>query len=589
MWTGLWISLCNSWRTGWLLVLGSLLSVGGQAADPAKLSNRLALAPSPYLQAHATDPVAWQSWDESALALAQRLNRPMLVSLGYFACHWCHVMQQESYVRHDVAGVLNGRFVPVKVDRELEPALDADLLAFARTRTGAAGWPLHVLMTPEGLPFDAFVYLPPDQLMARLQQQAQRWERDAPAVRAQAGFVVADAGRVQPTPVSPAQQQRLTRALVQEAMARADELRGGFDGVRKFPQTPTLWALLQLVAQTPADHAPLVAWLKQTLDAMMQGGLMDVVHGGFFRYTVDPDWQQPHFEKMLADNALLVRLYWRAARVLGVPVYEQVARHALNGLLAQLADARGGVASSVSALDAQGREGGGYVWSGAALAAAGLSGAQTEWALQAEGGWLPTLSRRSLDDDLWLRLRQVRPSSGHGVDDKRLSGLNGLLLSALAEMSLHEPAWRGVTTELAAFVGSTVWRDGVLTKGRWGEDWLDAADLEASVYVAQGLLDYAIWQGQVEAGEQAVALLRQVWAQFVTDEGVALSAPVGGFSLPRRWVQADGATPAALAVLVSASLRTGQADLRARAQTLLAQAWPWLEDSPLAHVGMVVR
>jgi uncharacterized protein len=336
-----------------------------QAAVPAA-ANKLAGHPSPYLALHGSDPVAWQEWNADSVARARRENKLLFVSVGYFACHWCHVMQRESYKNPAIAAQLNRDFIPVKVDRELHSGLDDALQTFSAQLNGISGWPLNAFVTPEGFPVYVILYAPPDEFGRLLTQLSGRWQSDKQGIRQLARQA---APREAPKPASVTLTSALAGRAWQQFLAgvwqEADSLRGGFGEVSKFPMAPQLAALLLQQAQQPEPK--LAEFLLLSFDQMAARGLRDHVGGGFFRYTVDPGWETPHFEKMLYDNAHLARLYLDAAQVLRQPRYRQIARETLDFMRGVLQDPAGGLYASTSAVDEAGREGAYYLWEPAEL------------------------------------------------------------------------------------------------------------------------------------------------------------------------------------------------------------------------------
>ena len=344
----------------WLAVLLALLIALPAAAA---LENQLKHNPSPYLALHGEDPVAWQEWNAQTIERARKENKPLFVSIGYFSCHWCHVMQRESYKNIEIAKVLNEYFIPVKVDREINGALDAEMQVFAEATRGQSGWPLNVFITPEGYPLAAILYAPPRDFLQTITRLSQSWQQDGEHLKQVARAAAQEMPAPQEAKAEFAPQVALLyrQRLVEEALAQADIFRGGFGAASKFPQAPQLVALLE--AQRQAPNPKLAEFLRLTLDRMASLGLYDHVGGGFFRYTVDPDWHIPHFEKMLYDNAQLASLYLQAAKVLNQPAYREVALHTLDFMLADMRDSESGAfITSLSAVDAQDREGGVYLW-----------------------------------------------------------------------------------------------------------------------------------------------------------------------------------------------------------------------------------
>jgi len=277
------------------------------------LENQLASHPSSYLAMHAEDPVHWQDWHPELLQQAQKEGKLLFVSSGYFACHWCHVMRRESYNNEDIANLLNQYFIPVKLDRELEPAMDAHLIDFVQRTQGRAGWPLNVFLTPEGYPLLGMTYVPAGKFQQLLLKLNTLWrgEAEETAAMAQRGMQALVKQRQPKTPGSLVNLIELKTSFISNTIQMADQMQGGFGQSNKFPMTPQLSLLLELQASAPDKM--LEDFLILTLDQMADNGLRDQLAGGFYRYTVDPGWQTPHYEKMLYTQALLSELYMRAA------------------------------------------------------------------------------------------------------------------------------------------------------------------------------------------------------------------------------------------------------------------------------------
>jgi len=300
-----------------LIFLFILLPVVGHA----EYTNTLKGNSSPYLAMHGNDPVKWQQWNSDTVARARKENKLLFVSIGYFACHWCHVMQKESYQATDIAKVLNSEFIPVKVDRELNPALDARMIEFVNRTRGYSGWPLNVFITPEGYPLFGLVYLPHDDFKALVEKLATYWQQDSAGLIADAKLA---ASELAPADIDFTKTNLTDRVdlageqFVKRTLIEADQFMGGFGEQSKFPSVPRLDALLRQYKKNPDEK--LGKFLKTTLNSMQKYGLNDSLGGGFFRYTVDPQWRVPHFEKMLYDNALLASLYF-TVYILKQPIY----------------------------------------------------------------------------------------------------------------------------------------------------------------------------------------------------------------------------------------------------------------------------
>ncbi|MFN3594558.1 MAG: thioredoxin domain-containing protein [Thiobacillaceae bacterium] len=548
---------------------------------------------SPYLALHAQDPVHWQVWGPAVIEAARRDNRLILVSLGYFACHWCHVMQRETWADAGAARFINANFVPVKVDREVNAALDAALQAFSARTRGIAGWPLNVFLTPEGYPLFAIAYAPRDEFLQVARALAERWRREGAALaRLAREAAKGDGARAIAD---------LPKAFLTAAKAHADMLRGGFDRTAKFPMSPQLLALLESQARAPDGQ--IEEFLRLTLQQMRDGGLRDHVGGGFFRYTVDPDWHEPHFEKMLYDNAQLAIVYLRAAEVLREAAYRRIGLETVDFLLNDMTVERGsaarGFVASLSALDDKGREGGGYLWDKEALRRVldpeALALVTRIWALDRaadfELGYLPQEKRPASPSDrqalaaVHAKLRGLRAQRRVPRDEKVLTGWNGLALAALAAAAALEPRYRPQADALYAFVKTGLWQGDRLVKGVAATRPLGSAELEDYAYLAYGLARYA----SLSRREDARAFLRQVvqaaWQRFHDGKAFRLeeaSLLAGGPADP--WE--DGATPAPAALLAAATRVAGLPALARCAEVALEQARTGATGNPLGRASV---
>ncbi len=553
----------------------------------APAANRMAGHPSPYLAQHANDPVHWHEWGPAVLEEARRSQRLILVSLGYYACHWCHVMQRETWADPQVARTLNAQFLAVKVDREVHSALDAALQDFALRTRGVAGWPLNVFLTPEGYPLFAITYAPRDEFLQVAKALAERWRREPEALAGLARQAAAPPGRPSITD--------LPGAFLDAARAEADLLQGGFGRVAKFPMVPQLTTLLEMHAAKP--DAQLEQFLRLTLDRMVYGGLRDHVAGGFFRYTVDPDWQEPHFEKMLYDNAQLAELYLRAAEVLGEPAYRRVGLETVDFMLAGMGVVQGssaaGLWASLSALDTQGREGGAYLWDRATLrrllTQEDYALAERIWALDQapmfELGHLPqevrpaTAPERERLQGVLLRLRQARMDRDIPRDVKVLTGWNGLALAALAAAAQAQPSYRVHADALYVFIRNRLWDGKGLVKGVAGDVRFMGAELADYAYLAHGLARYAAVSGRRDARRFLDEVLQAAWRRFHDGRDFRQEeASMLASAQADPWE--DGPTPAPAALLTRASLSAAGA-LGKRARQVWNAARASASGSPL--------
>ena len=473
------------------------------------MSNHLATSLSPYLLQHAHNPVDWHPWGEEALAKARVEQKPIFLSIGYSACHWCHVMERESFENPAVAEVLNAHFVCIKVDREERPDLDDLYMDAVQTLTGRGGWPMSVWLTPELEPFYGGTYFPPEPrggmpgFIPLLTRIAALWREDRAGLISQAEQLTAELRR-QAT-VEAAEEKPDDGALdaALEQLRRGFDARwGGFGPAPKFPQQMAVELILS--RGTREDQAMAL----RTLDAMWEGGMNDHLGGGFARYSVDAQWLVPHFEKMLYDNAQLVCCYLAAFQATGEPRYAQVARETLDYLLRDLRDPSGGFHSSEDA-DSEGEEGRFYVFTPVDVrdalgnedgerfcAAFGITGGGNfEHGRSVvhrfsclPGDRLPEDEDRDLREKLRVwRDRRIRP----GKDDKVLAAWNGLALSALARgfQVLGDVRYLEAAQACAAFLRRELWREDQLLRV-WRQGRAHTAGfLEDHAAVVEGLVD----------------------------------------------------------------------------------------------------
>ncbi len=566
------------------------------------LENQLARHPAPYLALHGSDPVAWQEWSAETVALARKEGKLLFVSIGYFSCHWCHVMQRESYKNPEIAKLLNAHFIPVKVDREINGALDAELQAFAEATRGQAGWPLNIFITPEGYPLTAILYAPPKDFLLYITRLNERWQQEAPALAhaAKAAAQEAPAEQAQDAKFAPQVAVIYRQRLVNEALSQADIFRGGFGTVNKFPQSPQLAALLEIQQLTPQPK--LAEFLSLSLDRMASLGLNDHIGGGFFRYTVDPDWHMPHFEKMLYDNAQLASLYLQAAKVLKNPAYREVALRTLDFMLTDMRDANSGaLMASLSAIDNQDREGGVYLWDKAALkkllAPAELKLITKFWGIQKpaefEFGYLPlhlttpTKAEQVRLNTVYSKLKLERAKRVLPKDDKLLAGLNGLALIALAEGTVADARLRPAAKQVRDFlVDKLITKEG-LSKGIAKGKNLGLADLEDYAYVSTGLMAYARLVQSEADRDIARTLATLAWEKFHTPRGWQLEQkPLLARPYYQRIVP-DGASYSPASLLIKTSWELGGKELRTHALGALNSGYKTLDQGAFWYATQI--
>ncbi len=572
---------------------GSAATVAGPG--PSALTNALAAESSPYLRQHAENPVDWLPWGAPAFARASAENKPVLVSIGYSSCHWCHVMERESFEDEATARLMNESFICVKVDREERPDVDALYMEAVQSMAGRGGWPLNVFLTPEQLPFYGGTYFPPDPRHGMpawtqvLQAIAESWEANGAEIRAsgeQLREQLSGGARLAPSE-APLQPQALSTAL-SRLRESFDARNGGFGGAPKFPQASTIEFLLL------GDGSEMAL---TTLRAMAGGGIHDVLGGGFARYSVDASWTVPHFEKMLYDNALLARAYLHGWQVSGDELLRSVCTDTLEWALREMHGPEGAFFSALDA-DSEGVEGRFYVWRVAELRE--LLGEDAEaaiaWFGASEAGNFsdpahpepglnvlqdrdprppPEQRERIRATLLAAREARVRPA----LDDKRLTSWNALMISALADAgaALAEPRYLEAAAHCAEFLLAEM-RD---EKGRLLRSYNDGhakigAYLEDHAFLLEALI--ALFEASCEERwyEQAMSLAEQLVARFADPErgGFFSTAADGEQLIARRKDLEDspipaGASSAALGLLRLSQL-SGEAEQERHAVSVLA-------------------
>ena len=598
------------------LILCCLLVVMSTASF-GKTANALSSHPSPYLAMHATDPVAWRLWGQEAIDEARRGGKLLFVSSGNFSCYWCHVMQRENYLNPRIAALINHNFIPVLIDSELQPALDAQLTEFLNRTLGYAGWPLQVFITPDGFPLAGTVYAPPAEFEPMLQEMANEWNKDSKelAVRAR------QAAMAYRQPLSPASDvlekgagEASTAALVSRALAVSDGEAGGFGKQSKFPATPQLQALLFAYSRT--REAPLGNFLVLTLDHMVSGGLHDHLGGGFFRYTTDRNWQEPHFEKMLYDNAQLAILYLQAARIFDRPDYSQVGQETLDFMLRELSGPEGGMMVSLAAAGESMREGEYYLWNRSELEAlltpAEFRALNLAWDLESaprKGAYLPRYAQSAqqvaavlgvnpnvVEQQLQQARKKLLDARNARVlphDGIQLAGLNGLALAALAQGTQlpNGETYRRAGQRLRDFLVKTLWDGKQLYRLHTKKSGQRAeGTLEDYALTAKGLLAWSHVSNSGEDSRLAGGLIGEAWHRFYDEKT--------GWRLEQRSLLPiesavaalpDGALPSVSATLLSASLEwartTQDSGLRKRALAALNSGRLLVNESPFGYAS----
>jgi uncharacterized protein YyaL (SSP411 family) len=551
------------------------------------MPNRLAGEKSPYLLQHANNPVDWHPWGEEAFARARAEQKPIFLSIGYSTCHWCHVMERESFENEDIAKLLNASFVPVKVDREERPDVDGQYMTAVQGLTGAGGWPLTAFLTPEGKPFFAGTYFPPDDRWGRpglrsvLLSLARAWERERTALLESADRVAAFVADQVPRRPGTLGHDTLDLAA-RHLRAEFDSAHGGFGRAPKFPRPHLLTFLLRRWART--GEADLLHMVEFTLDAMAAGGIHDHLGGGFARYSTDAEWLVPHFEKMLYDQALLARAYLEAYQITKAPRHAATARDIFTYVLRDLRDPAGAFHSAEDA-DSEGEEGRFYVWTAdevrTVVGEKAYPLVSAAYGITPEGNWEGrTVLARVLDDaaladrlggdatsvarelaaarEALFRARagRVRPLR----DDKILTDWNGLMIAALAVGGrvLGDPDLLCAAREAASFLLTRLRPQGVLHhRHRDGETAIPAF-LDDHAFLALGLFELHQATLEVEDLRAALAAARDLMRFEDADRGGFTFTAAGHEPLLTRDKPLhDGAVPSGNAVAAGVLLRLG--------------------------------
>ncbi|MEP6852146.1 MAG: thioredoxin domain-containing protein [bacterium] len=533
------------------------------------MANRLAASTSPYLLQHRDNPVDWWPWSPEALAEARRRDVPVLLSVGYAACHWCHVMAHESFEDATVADRMNADFVCVKVDREERPDVDAVYMEATQAMTGQGGWPMTCFLTPDGAPFFCGTYFPQQHFLALLDAVTTAWRERRTELVESGAQIVSALGGDGPRPDSGAPTADELDAAT-SALARSfDAERGGFGRAPKFPPAMVLEFLLRHHERTGSPQS--LNMVDVTAEAMARGGMYDQLAGGFARYSVDADWVVPHFEKMLYDNALLLRLYLHHLRRTGSALAERIARETADFLLRDLRTPEHGFASALDA-DTDGVEGLTYAWTPAELLAA-LGHDNASWAadllsVTAAGTFEHGASTLQLrqdpdDDDRWesvrstlLAVRDARPQPGR--DDKVVTAWNGFTIAALAEAAvlLERPDLLDAAVACARLLLDLHLVDGRLVRtSRDGRPGTSAGVADDYGGLAEGLLVLHQATGEGRWLVAADQLLDAALAHFVDAEGRFHDTADDAETLVRRpWDPTDNATPSGQSSLAAALL-----------------------------------
>jgi uncharacterized protein YyaL (SSP411 family) len=590
-----------------------------------KYTNKLAEETSPYLLQHAHNPVNWYPWSKGAFEIAAKLDKPVFLSIGYSTCHWCHVMERESFANEHIAKIMNEHFVCVKVDREQRPDVDAVYMTAIQMMTGSGGWPLSVFLTPDGKPFYGGTYFPPKDMYGRpgfdhlLLAIADAWKNKRAELLNSAGKI----SEILRSPGEKAGKETLSPDMLKKAYLQLkkifDSTYGGFGNAPKFPQPSYLSMLLRYWHRTKDNTA--LTMVETTLDAMSKGGIYDHLGGGFHRYSTDSGWLVPHFEKMLYDQALLSKVYVQASKVTGKEDYAGVAREIFDYVLRDMTDSKGGFYSAEDA-DSEGEEGLFYVWEPKEINK--LLGAKnskifndyygvTKGGNFEDGKSILNITRsieelakqfkqdrkdiesvltQARSELLAHRSKRIRPHR----DDKVIAGWNGLMISALAYggAALGEKKYISAAEKAATFALTTLRRNSRLMRYYRDDKVIQPGFLDDYAYVITGLLD--LYEATFDARwlAEAKELVEQMMGLFGDEAG-------GGFYLTGKDAERlivrtkpyyDGAVPNGNSVAALALFKLGRLTMDTRftneAERVLSAFSGHIRQSPTSLSAMLI-
>ena len=560
--------------------------------------NRLVFEKSPYLLQHAANPVDWHPWNEEAFQKAKNMDKPVFLSIGYSTCHWCHVMEHESFEDPQVASLINENFIPIKVDREERPDLDQIYMAVCQAVTGTGGWPLTIILTPDREPFFAGTYFPKETrfgrtgLMELIPKLAELWQNKRGELLESADQIVSFL-RQDNQPASGELEKEIFDKAYQQLSGRFDSLQGGFGSAPKFPSAHNLIFLLRYWHHSGQDHA--LEMVEKTLQKMRLGGIFDQVGFGFHRYSTDPNWLLPHFEKMLYDQAMLVMAYVEAYQATGKNEYAQTAREILTYVLRDMTSPEGGFYSAEDA-DSEGEEGLFYLWTPAEfreylgdkgsdlfinLLNLKEGGNFTDEATKTKTGQNIIYLKKSLVEisqeidlsenqliELWNKTRQMlfdnREKRIHPLkDDKILTDWNGLMIAACAKAAsvLEEPLYALAAKNAADFIWDRLRaEDGKLLKRyRDGEAGLPA-HLDDYAYLVWGFLELYEAVFDPVYLKRAIDLNQMMLSEFWDDQngGLFFTAEGQADLIVRKKEIYDGAVPSGNSIAAFNLLRIGR-------------------------------
>jgi uncharacterized protein YyaL (SSP411 family) len=579
-----------------ILVIVGFIAVQGDKQMPAEIleykhTNRLAGQVSPYLLQHAHNPVDWYPWGDEAFEKAKKEDKPVFLSIGYSTCHWCHVMERESFENEHIAEIMNEHFVSIKVDREQRPDIDEIYMKTVQMMTGSGGWPLSVFLTPEGKPFYGGTYFPPHDNYGRpgferiLLSVAEAWKNNQQKL-VDSAFKMSE---LLQSPTGAIEKRNLSPEILDKAFesfqSYFDAVNGGFGTAPKFPQPTNLSMLLSYWKRTNDDRA--LNMVEKTLDAMADGGIYDHLGGGFHRYATDEKWLVPHFEKMLYDQALLSKVYLQAYQITKKERYAKVAREIFDYVLRDMKDTSGGFYSAEDA-DSKGKEGTFYLWDTAQIASvlneehAQLSNShygvskkgnfeqgknilsvtksikQLEKEFQKNRTMIEKMLAESRTKLFKQRTKRIRPHR----DEKIITGWNGLMISSLAYGGavLGEEKYIEAAERAAEFVLKTLRKNGRLMRYYKDGHVVEKAFLDDYAFMVMGLLDIYEATFDVKWLAEAKSLGNQMIELFADTEkgGFFLTGKDSEKLIARTKPSSDGAVPSANSAAAMALLKLGR-------------------------------
>jgi uncharacterized protein YyaL (SSP411 family) len=561
------------------------------ASVSQKHTNRLINESSPYLLQHAHNPVDWYPWGDEAFEQAKKEDKPIFLSIGYSTCHWCHVMERESFENEQIAEIMNEHFISIKVDREQRPDVDQVYMNSVQLMTGSGGWPLSVFLTPDGKPFYGGTYFPPKDSYGRpgfdrlLLAIADAWKNKRQELVNSAGNL----SELLKSPAGPVEKMKLSPQILTDAFqyfqGSFDAANGGFGSAPKFPQPTNLSMLLGYWYRTGDEES--LQMVEKTLDAMAKGGIYDHVGGGFHRYATDASWLIPHFEKMLYDQALLSKAYLQTYRITGNKKYAEISKEIFNYVLRDMTDPKGGFYSAEDA-DSEGKEGTFYIWEPKQIASvldkeqASLFNAfygVTEKGNFEEGKTILNIktsieklgkkfNKNHKEIENIITKARVKFFQSHQKrirphrDDKVITGWNGLMISSLAYggAALQEEKYIEAAKHSAEFILSTLYKEGRLMRYYRNGRVIEKAFLDDYAFMMLGLLDLYEASFDTKWLIEAKKLSEEMIELFADNEngGFFLTGKDGEKLITRTKPSSDGAVPSGNSIAALALLKLGR-------------------------------